>query len=620
MCGICGIVTFSGTPVNGDALKIMTRKLAHRGPDGEEFWIHQDGGVGFGHRRLAIIDLSDGGRQPKHYMDGTYTIIYNGEIYNYIELRNDLQKQGLEFKTGSDTEVILAAYHQYKEKCVTYLEGMFAFAIWDETKQHLFCARDRFGEKPFFYYRDNGKFIFASEIKALWAAGVQKKVNETRLFNFIALKHLFEPYNRSATFYDHVEKLEAGHYMTVKKDGAIKKTLYWDIDASSVDSRISFDDACEKFKSLLINSVAKCLRADVAVGSSLSGGLDSSLIVCLIDEITRGKSFEQKTFSARFKNFNYDEGYYMQQVVKQTRVKPHYTYPDAETFFNAFDKMVYHIEEPFATASVTAQYAVMELAKENNITVLLDGQGADEILAGYTYMFYHFMMEQARHNRSNYLKEMKAYEELYGTGFKRGRLFWMYAVFPGAYNKSVKLKHDESLAKNTFIEKNYLNEFSNHKFEFNQGVVNNLNKNLYYSISSGQLEDLLRYADRNSMAHSREIRLPFLNHHLVEFLFTLPAHFKIQSGYTKYIMRKSFEYLLPAEICWRKDKIGYETPYLEWMKDKKVIDRMQDDLKLMENKKIINKNLTDAIHHPSGNGAISGNDIFRCWVASQFLK
>ena len=219
MCGICGIFNFNNAPVKFEELKVMGDTLAHRGPDGEGFWITENENVGLGHRRLAIIDLSEGGKQPMHYGD-RYTLDFKGEIYNYIELKSDLEKKGFHFKTSSDTEVLLALYHHKKEECLNDLDGMFAFAIWDEEAQQLFCARDRFGEKPFFYqYVKNEHFFFASELKALWAGGIPKKTDNVQMFNFIALDHLFEPYNREATYYENVKKLEAAHYMTIDREG-----------------------------------------------------------------------------------------------------------------------------------------------------------------------------------------------------------------------------------------------------------------------------------------------------------------------------------------------------------------------------------------------------------------
>lgn len=619
MCGICGVFSFNDSIVLQSDLQAMSDSIAHRGPDGEGFWISKNAKVGLGHRRLSIIDLSDGGKQPMHYADGRFTITFNGEIYNYKELKLELIKAGYHFKSESDTEVLLALFHQKREKCLHDLDGMFAFAIWDEKEQQLFCARDRFGEKPFFIHHSNNRFIFASEIKAFWALGIQKQFNPTQLFNFVALGHLFEPHNRSATFYNDITKLEAGHYIIVDKNEVVKNVQYWTIDPTIKNNSISFEDACDELNQLFTDSVVKRLRADVPVGSSLSGGLDSSLIVCMIDQLNKNQQFSQNTFSARFENFEKDEGGYMEMVAKKVNAAPHYVFPDEEMFLGSFDKMVYHIEEPFATPSVVAQYAVMKLAKENNVTVLLDGQGADELLAGYNYMFYNYFSELAKHNPLTYLEQKKVYNGLHSANFNPGKMFLLYAYLPSIYNYSNKLKQNSNLAANNFLAKDFMNANMESAFGVNKTPVNNLNLNLLDSINSGQLEDLLKYADRNSMAHSREIRLPFLNHKLAEFLFTLPTSFKVNNGYTKYIMRKTFEPLLPAEICWRKDKIGYETPQAKWMANKKVKEKMIAELETISQQGIINQSVVDNVSKPE-TGNFKSADIFRCWVASKLIN
>ncbi len=619
MCGICGVFSFNDSIVAHSQLKLMADSLAQRGPDGEGFWIHHNAFIGFGHRRLSIIDLSDAGKQPMHFADGRYTITFNGEIYNYLELKQELIKVGYTFKSESDTEVLLALFDQKGAKCLQDLDGMFAFAIWDEKEQRLFCARDRFGEKPFFIHNKNNQFVFASEIKAFWALGFIKQCEATQLFNYVACSHLFEPQNRSVTLYEDVTKLEAGHYLFIDRKGNIKKEQYWTIDPTISNNEISFEDASEQFKQLFTSGLKRRLRSDVPMGSSLSGGLDSSLIVCLIDQLNSNKQFSQNTFSARFHNFEKDETAYMLKVTDKVKAKPHYVFPDEEYFISTFDRMTYHIEEPFNSPSVVAQYAVMELAKKNGVTVLLDGQGADELLAGYNYMFYSYFLDQARHNPLNYFKQLKAYNNLHHVKFETGKLFWLYAFAPSLYNMSNKTKQKVKLNSDSCLTKDYINSNIEKVFKVNPPPINNLNLNLYDSINSGQLEDLLKYADRNSMAHSREIRLPYLNHKLAEFAFTLPTAFKINGGFTKYIMRKSFEPVLPPEICWRVDKVGYETPQAQWMANKNVQDKIIADLQVMQKNGIVKKDAIESIANPT-KSKINSSDLFRCWVASKLVN
>ena len=294
MCGIAGIIkqnkdvqNFSRTEMLFQ-VRTMADAIQHRGPDGEGYWANDNASIGFGHRRLSVIDLTEGAVQPMHYQE-RYTIVYNGEIYNYIELKEHLHKRGYSFKTKSDIEVILAAYDHWKEKCMEHFDGMFSFAIWDEKEQILFAARDRFGEKPFYYYTDDEHFIFASEMKALWAVGVPKKVDDKMLLNYITIGHLQNPSDKAQTFFEDIRSLPAAHYLQLSKNtGKITIRRYWDIDVQQKIT-ISESEAIEKLTALLTSSVKRRMRSDVDLGTSLSGGLDSSSILSLINYL-RGDS------------------------------------------------------------------------------------------------------------------------------------------------------------------------------------------------------------------------------------------------------------------------------------------------------------------------------------------
>ncbi|MBK5270974.1 MAG: asparagine synthase (glutamine-hydrolyzing), partial [Bacteroidia bacterium] len=270
MCGIAGIISSNSQFVSNEYLKRMTDSLAHRGPDGEGHWINANGTTGFGHRRLSIIDLGDGGKQPMPYMD-RYTIIHNGEIYNYIELKEELEKKGYVFRSHTDTEVIAAAYDYWNDECVDYFDGMFAFAIWDEKEKELFAARDRFGEKPFFYYYDGEKFLFASEMKALWSAGIERKPNRKMIFNFITIGYVDNPGLPCETFFDNINKLPPATVLKYHiNTGQLILEKYWDIDLKNQREKITDAAALEQFDHLFTNSVKRRLRSDVAIGTSLS--------------------------------------------------------------------------------------------------------------------------------------------------------------------------------------------------------------------------------------------------------------------------------------------------------------------------------------------------------------
>ena len=599
MCGIAGILSKSH-PVQIRELKKMTDIIHHRGPDGDGHWIHETGNIGLGHRRLSIIDLSNHASQPMHFGNGRYTITFNGEIYNYLELREDLIKDGVTFSSNSDTEVLLALYAKKGADCLEYLDGMFAFAIWDEHEKVLFCARDRFGEKPFHYaFTNDGKFVFGSEIKQLFEVGIDRKINQKILYNFFQNPHvLHDPRNPEETFYQEVQRLEPAHFMIVTPDLKVVKKRYWDLNMESENNEISIQDAANTFYELMLQSVKLRLRSDVPVGSSLSGGLDSSTIVCLIDKLNANQTIAQKTFSARFKNFERDEGKFMQMVIDSTNVEPHFTFPDEQKFVSDFKKVCWHQEEPFSGPSVFAQWEVMKLAKQQDVTVLLDGQGADESLAGYHYFFHTYLNELKRNNSPLYENELRAYRDRHNPNYGLEQLI--------SSKKQISLESKlKDLIRPIYrtirplkpeIPSGYVSDFLNKEFtsQFESELklpehTGGLKDQLYVNNCVIGLNNLLRFADRNSMAFSREMRLPFLSHHLVEFLFSLPNEFKIHDGWTKFVMRKAFEPILPKEITWRVDKIGYEPPQSRWMENKEIKDLIACSIDDLEKEGIVNK-------------------------------
>lgn len=585
MCGIAGIASNNTNDISIVRLKNMTDVIKHRGPDGEGHWISEKQNVGLGHRRLSIIDLSENAGQPMHYLD-RYTISYNGEIYNYIELRDELLKQGYKFKTQSDTEVILALYDLKKEKCLKDLDGMFAFALWDEKEQILFCARDRFGEKPFYYHYVPGKyFAFASEMKALFATGTEKRINRNLLFNYLTNGNVYNPFDKSETFYEGIKQLEPAHYLVVKNNLIQSHERYWNLSLEK-KSVLTFDQACSRFKELMETSVKKRLRSDVPVGSSLSGGLDSSTIVCIMSSFDLTAS-GQKTFSASFPGFEKDETRYMKMVADQTKVSAYFTTPDVETLSQELDKFFYHHEEPVATGSQYAQWEVMKLAKQHSTVVLLDGQGSDEVLAGYIYYYRTFFQELYATDKNLFTEEYAAYEKGGGNLFITDWKFKLQATFPKLYNSYLALRSGA-------LPHNDLNrEFYNH---YKTGSYKPLtfkpllNQHLNYTLRvNGMFEALLRYGDRSSMAFSREVRLPFLSHELVEFVYSLPSVYKIHNGWTKYLLRKSFEGVIPNEITWRKEKVGYEPPHNQWMESTLMKEKCNTAIQWLVKEKILDE-------------------------------
>lgn len=585
MCGIAGIYSIHPN-IQKEQVKKMTDVLQHRGPDAEGQWVSENSRVALGHRRLSIIDTSDLGKQPMHYLD-RYTIVFNGEIYNYIELQQNLLAHGYRFRSKSDTEVLLALYDQKKENCLNDLDGMFAFCIWDKQDQSLFCARDRFGEKPFYYHHEPGKqFLFASEMKALFAAGIPKSINKAMLYNYLADNWIDNPTDRSQPFYNNILKLEAAHYLLINSKLQIQKKRYWTLSLEQ-NSTLSFDDACMQFKELLTASIQKRLRSDVTVGSSLSGGLDSSTIVCALNAMNPAS---QKTFSASFPGYEKDETRYMNMVIGQSHVTPFFTTPHAETLITELDKLFYHQEEPFGTASILAQWEVMKLAKKNETIVLLDGQGADELLAGYTFYYRSFFQELYAHDKKLFREEYTSYQNWGGHHFSVDLKFKLQATFPNVYNYYLKMRSGP--VPHPDLHPDFYEQYKSATYP--AGIFKpSLNHHLQHTLCISGFENLLRFADRNSMAFSREVRLPYLDHKLVEFCYRLPSTYKIHHGWSKYLLRKSFEGILPKDITWRKDKIGYAPPEETWMKDPRMKEIVNAGIASLAAEKIINKDKLD---------------------------
>lgn len=572
MCGIAGLVSFQGS-VERSLVKKMTNTIAHRGPDGEGCWISDDGQTGLGHRRLSIIDLSVAAAQPMADVSERYVITFNGEIYNYLELRKELISSGVTFRTESDTEVLLALYIRHGEKCVDFIDGMFAFVIRDNKERSLFIARDRFGEKPLYYYKDQKRFVFASEMKAIFAADVKKEYDPKRLHYYLSYNLYQDPNDAGSTFFRDIRQLEPGHFMTVNAEGIVKQTKYWEVNAEK-QIQISEAEAREKFDFLLRRSIERRLRSDVPVGSSLSGGLDSSTIVLLINKM-KLPGQEQKTFSARFKNFDRDEGKYIDLILNSARdIRGFATWPDESAMEN-LDRIWFHQEEPFGSASIVAQWAVMKLAKENNVTVLLDGQGADEILGGYRTFFSPLLNRLYANRDSRFEEERKALEGSRNFQYTAGTSTRMMLRYPRMFGtlSAAKRLFVKPPAK-TVQQPKYNPDFAKQVKEWThplQGIYNDDVKKLQKRIfEQSGFSPLLRYADRNSMAFSRELRLPFLEHELVEFCISLPDHFKISNGWTKRLLRDTYAKLLPEDICWRKDKVGFEAPQSVWMNTPQV--------------------------------------------------
>ena len=622
MCGIAGIIQPDRGLYNKEHLKKMAGILSHRGPDGTGLWQNTNEKVLFGHCRLAIIDLSEAAAQPMHYLD-RYTVIHNGEIYNYIELREELRKKGYSFRTSSDTEVIAAAYDHYEDECVDHFDGMFAFAVWDEKEQELFAARDRFGEKPFYYSFNGSELVFASEMKALWAGGVERKPNLQMLFNFITIGYTDNPGRPEETFFENVLRLPAAstlYYTLSAKELVVEK--YWDIDPAIQNKDIKDQAAVEQFSHLFSTSVKRRLRSDVAVGTSLSGGLDSSSVAATASQILTSDSRLPasdsllSSFTAIFPGFDKDESLFAGQVARQFNLQPFTIEITVNDLINDWEKFLHYQEEPFATASAFAQYKVYELAKKHNVKVLLDGQGADEIAAGYSKYYKWYWQELFQKRKLVRSTELKAAKEM-GVEETFGFKNIIAALVPDIASVILERQYLVNALRHEDLTRDFVRLQSKEAY-YSTPDTFNLNGALYFNTCIHGLEELLRLADRNSMAHGREVRLPFLNHDLVEFVFSLPSHFKIRNAWTKWILRQTMNDKLPADIVWRKRKIGFEPPQKEWMKDNRLQEMIQEARRKMVKEKILKPSILD--RPVAANSSHEGNNYdWRYLAAASYL-
>jgi asparagine synthase (glutamine-hydrolysing) len=570
MCDICGYV--SAAPVAASTILSMTNLARHRGPDDEGYLLLRAPGsapelfggpdtpadayrsgapfapsaamtasdqpvtLAFGHRRLSILDLSVLGHQPMCTNDRRYWIVYNGEIYNYSEIAEELKSLGYRFLSHSDTEVILAAYATWGAASLHKLNGMFAFAIYDAQAATLFLARDRFGIKPFYYWvSPAGTLAFASEIKQFTTMpGWNARINIGRANGFLATGLTDDS---DETMFADVYHLLPGHCAAIGiKDlnsdasGRIKTERWYHLEPSPFTGTAS--DAAVEYRRLLDDSVRLMLRADVPVGSCLSGGLDSSSIVCLINEQLRsqGEERNQKTFSARASGSPFDEWSWIEEVVKRTGVEAHSTVPTVDVIEQESATFAWHLDEPTASTSFFAEWCVYALVKQSGLKVMLDGQGADEVLAGYHAFFAPYFASLAREGKFlTAWREMAAFKQRHGYG--------EFAAIKGIIRSL--LSRDRQFASVSALSR----------------------AQVIYS----NLPMMLRCADRNSMAHSVESRVPFLDHRLVEFSIGLPDALKIGGGVTKRVLRDAMSGILPDRIRDRVDKIGFETPESVWM-------------------------------------------------------
>jgi asparagine synthase (glutamine-hydrolysing) len=575
----------------------MNDLLAHRGPDGEGFMLasgtlgnlrHSFGRraddvvcdspirVGLGHRRLAILDLSERGLQPMCTRDGLRWVVFNGEIYNHLETRAVLEAEGHVFSTRTDTEVLLNAYVEWGEDCLSRLDGMFAFALWDHASGRLFCARDRLGIKPFYYADPGGSFVFASEIKALLAfPQCSKGADDQAAVGFLV--HGNCDY-AERTLFRGIQALPAAHSLTVDAaTGRTSRRKYWSLEPQSGCER-SDEEHVARVKDTLVATVRTHLISDVRVGSCLSGGLDSSTLVGVIGKLWREQpeaaaaiGDQLYTFTSCYDTKALDEREYALQVSTLVGAKPHLVFPSPQDFWSDFHRMAWHQDMPFGVLNFYAQWRVMRAAKEGGVKVLIDGQGGDEVFGGYAKFRYAYIMSLLRTGRlptaARELTGMLSHGDRYVLDLRNGSRYLparlrhalnvdsvLRRVVTGDWNDAVS----EESTPGTRWWRNALQAR-------NGSALTLLQRIQVDDIAVDTLPQLLRMEDRSSMAFSLEARVPMLDHKVVELGLSLPDHMKINQGWSKFAVRQAMTGLLPESVRLRTTKLGFAAPDRPWL-------------------------------------------------------
>ena len=567
MCGFVGTFSLNSTNSNRANILAAMNALEHRGPDAEGF-ISERFGTGhmlLGFRRLAILDISTQSNQPQTSRNGRYEIVFNGEIYNYIELRDELSTLGFKFETNGDTEVLLSAWEAWGEASLNKLMGMFAFVIIDRLKSEVVCVRDPFGIKPFFYSYTNLDFTFASEVQAIRTATAQKFSMNSKIAERYLLTGNYD--QSDETFFEGIYSLKPGHLIKFHFDlikPQFEQQKWWTSPTQDL-SELSFRDSVELLREEFLNSVNFHLRSDVKIATALSGGLDSSAIVAAIRYLH--PKVEIDTFSFVANSPRIDERYWVDKVNRTLRAKEHLIHIDKADFYQDMDDLILSQGEPFGSTGIYAQYRVFKAAKENDVTVMLDGQGSDEIFAGYFgYPENRLRSLIERHEIVGAISFVSNWSKYPDRSLRQLlRSYTKDSEIPGISNLIRKFRMNSAVPD--FYLGDYMFAFQTLESDNrDSGRGNRLTQRLITEQSVGILPRLLRHADRNSMRWSIESRVPFLTPGLSSLGLSVPEDFLVsQEGVTKHLLREALRGIVPDEVIDRKDKIGFETPQREWL-------------------------------------------------------
>jgi asparagine synthase (glutamine-hydrolysing) len=560
MCGIVASIGLNGAPSDPEAVVRMMHAIRHRGPDSDG--VFHDGSICFGFKRLSILDLSEAGHQPMTSPDGRVTVVFNGEIYNYVELREELKRCGHEFRSSGDSEVLLHAYLEWGKSCVSRFNGMWSFLIWDARNQVLIGSRDRFGKKPLYLYRNGDSILFASEIKAILASGKYRGGPNWSVAALALMRGNLDhfPLPR-ASFFEDIEQVPSATTFELTRDGKWTEHRYWSLTGQPERTP---DNPPEAFRAVFEDAVRLRMRSDVPVGVFLSGGLDSTSVACTIAAL---RGADQEMFAFSFHSNEFDESRYIADTVAQTGVRLVRYSPPAKDMWDCIRKVIRCQDEPVHSFAAVAVYELSRLAAQHGVKVVLMGGGADEYLAGYTGYFGNYWYQLARAGRwVRAGSEMSAFARV--NGVRRSRLaretlsmFRSELARLPAYRSLQKKRRVQSLQANEW----YGPDVKRHAHAITvEHVPYTLDAALLHSVKSAPLPFYLRIDDRNSMAWSIEARSPFLDYRAVELAFSLPASWKIRGASSKYLLREAMKGRIPESVRTRREKWGFPVPATRW--------------------------------------------------------
>lgn len=567
MCGINGILNFNSSDAEKPAsffeqnIRRMNDEIAHRGPDGDGMFI--DYPVSLGFRRLSIIDLSNDAMQPMFNENRSLVIVFNGEIYNYLELIPDLKSKGHFFKTKSDTEVILHSFEEYGFDCVSRFNGMWAFVIYDIKNKLLFASRDRMGVKPFYYYKDDDEFIFSSEIKSILKVKDIRSANKGKVYDYLAYGYKT---SNGDTFFENINELLPAHNLVINNDKMSVRN-YWNVS----DNEVTVIEPEKELRDLMYDSVRLRFRSDVPVSILLSGGLDSGLIAKITDELIDDHQLaanEVTAYTASFPGFMLDETNAVREFLKTTgHIRSCMITPSDTDMITNIDPFVYGMGEPVFSTTSFAHYMLLKEVKKQGVKVVLNGQGSDEAWCGYgRYITGYFLLDLLLSKPQQVISQMKAMSDKMKVTYKHMLQQTLKAIISRRYGSYLRSKRQEKMVdlfSNDFFLENY-GYIKNP--EYDKLSKGNLTGYLKYNLEYQGFTQILHYEDHSSMQNSIEMRSPFIDYRLIELAFSLPVHKKFNDGVTKKILREVFSEQLPQSIINNHNKIGFVTPFDNWMK------------------------------------------------------